>query len=80
MSDSRTSLDRLGLDHRKVHPRRRATTGEDIQKDVRAESTPVDSRATIESTTREPDMSRLYPVSYRHEVLDRYALYFVCMA
>lgn len=73
-SNPRTSLDR-----RVLQPRRRATTGEDVQKDVRAGSISESSMTTIQTTTRKPNTSQvelLYPIGYRPEVLDRHALYF----
>lgn len=81
VSNSRTSLDRAGTSHL----RRCATsTSEEIKKDVRAESISEGSTATVRSTrnasTSQSKLPLPYPISYRHEVLDRHACYFVYMA
>jgi len=58
-------------------------TGEDIQKDMRAESIPDGSMTTTKSVTHKANTSQArlpYPVSYRPECLDRYTRYLVYMA
>jgi len=76
----RTSLDRVGISHL----RRCTTTSGNIKKDVRAESISEGSTTAIKSTrnanTSQSKLPLPYPISYRLEVLDRRACYFVYMA
>jgi hypothetical protein len=77
---SRESTDRVGMSPL----RRYATTNEDLQKDIRAKSISEGSTTIIKCTrnanTSQSKLPLPYPISYRLEVLDRHACYFVYMA